>query len=58
MAILGAIGLAITIIVLKVLVPEIFQALEGVILSLLSAADTLANVATQVAASAGSLSAP
>jgi hypothetical protein len=55
MAIFGAIGLALTIIVLKVLVPEIFQALEGVILSFLSAADMLANVATQVAATASSL---
>ena len=43
MALLHALGLGVAIIVLRVLAPEIWSALEQVTLSLLSAAGELAN---------------
>ena len=52
MGILGALGLALTIIVLKVCVPEIFQAIEVMIISFLHTMSVMSQTAGQVAGSA------
>jgi len=57
MPIFGALGLGVTIIVLKVLTPEIFSALENVVLTFLHGAQVALDAASQLAAVAGQLSA-
>lgn len=58
MPIFSAIGLGILIIVLKMLVPTIFAALQTTIIAFLSGATVSANVASQLAASAGTIHLP
>jgi hypothetical protein len=55
MPIFQAIGLGILILVLKWLVPAIFVALQTTILAFLHGATVSADIATQLAASAGTV---
>lgn len=58
MPIFQAIGLGILILVLKFLVPPIFAQLESTILAFLHGAEISATIATQLAASAGTIQFP
>ncbi len=58
MPIFGAIGLGVTIIVLKTLVPAIFAQLSATIIAFLHGAELSANAASQLAASAQALQLP
>ena len=55
MRIRGAIGLGLTLIILQVLTPVIFGELQNTALAFLHGAQVSANVASQIAASAGSV---
>jgi hypothetical protein len=58
MPILSAFGLGVLIIVLKLLVPAIFGALQSAIIAFLNGATISANIASQLAASAGTIQLP
>jgi hypothetical protein len=58
MRIRGAIGLGLTIIVLRVLAPVIFDGIQETALAFLHGATASANIAAQIAGSAGAMPPP
>lgn len=55
MPVFSALGLGIAIIVLKLLVPVVFSHIESTAIAFLSGAETSATIATDLAASAGTI---